>query len=134
MRRDFGEVPPQEVKVVLHPGRPTGVKVVRERPVFIAMGWKLVVAVADHETDGTTPDERMFSAFGVLMFEELVHFWDVLTGQPVKLEHLSPEGADAVAHYVKDCQYRAFRYAVQKTGQRRELLAKVEQARKAREC
>jgi hypothetical protein len=134
VRRDFGEVPLLAVYVVLHPANQTGVKVRGGKPILISIGWEMVEGLANHEVDGKNWTTKLLNALGVLMCEELLHLWDLLAEEPVESGPPSPRGTDVVAHYTKDCEYRALKYAVQVTGQRRELLAKVEQARKAREC
>jgi len=130
--RKFGDVPTESsVMVFLHSRPETVMAKVRGLPPFVLIGLPDVTFMAVNEVEGDSSPERLLRAYRVIVAEELVHLRDLLAGDPIE-DTLGEEG-QPVKHYSRDCEYRALRFAVEATGQREDLLAKVEAARSMRE-
>lgn len=131
---DFGELPEAEVKVALHDKPVSTLVGVQGKPLFILIGLPTLAQIAIDEIEDGNPEERVLRTFRAVVCEELVHLHDLLSGSPVmkvtKDEADPIEGMrDPLKHYLEESEYRALRYTVEITGQRKRLLARVEQVR-----
>lgn len=128
----FGEVPAEShVIVLLHEKAETEFVKLKGLPPIILIGLPDLVWMAVNEIEGESSSDRLLRAFRVIVAEELVHMRDFLAGTPI--EDTSNDEGKPIKHYLRESEYRALKFAVEATGQRYDIFARVEQARLMRE-
>ena len=127
--RAFGDVPARsQVTVFLHDKPVTALARLGDLPPYVLIGLKDVTFMAVNKINEGSSQERFLRAFRVIAAEELVHLRDLL--EAGSIESTYGEDGRPVEHYSQhDCEYRALKFAVEATGQRSDLLARVEKAR-----